>query len=121
MYRQAKQQLIRDIELKTDETLKLRTYLRLAEQDLIDSDLKSCKVLLDRVKQLDQEGKFPAEKVSDFKLELCCLEIQYLQKSDSDPEQIKAIIKSAQSLKTDMNDSKVNAVIKENIGKMFIH
>lgn len=31
------------------------------------------------------------------------------------------MIKSAQSLKSDMNDSKVNAVIKENIGKMFIH
>jgi len=59
MYKLAKEHLIRSIESKTDETLKLRTYLRLAEQDLIDSDLQGCNALLERVKLMDKQGKFP--------------------------------------------------------------
>jgi len=44
-----------------------------------------------------------------------------MQKTETDPNEIILTIKKAQSMKSEINDSKVNAVLKENIGKMYLH
>lgn len=50
-----------------------------------------------------------------------CLEILYLQKRRASQELITAVLKEAESLSTDVSDSKVKAILKENMGKMYVY
>lgn len=51
-----------------------------------------------------------------------CLEIQFLQdRSNGKDPRIQTIAKEASLMKAEINDSKISAIIKENIGKMHVH
>lgn len=114
-------QIFTEIEKKQDENIRLKAYMRLVEEALIDNNVEECKLLLSRAKEIVNSGKIASDKLSDIRLEMYCLEILYLQKIRSSQEQITILLKEAQSLNTDVSNSKVKAVIKENMGKMFVY
>lgn len=50
------------------------------------------------------------------------LEIQYLQdRSNGKDPRIREIAKEASQMKMEITDSRTSAIIKDNIGKMFVH
>ncbi len=58
---------------KGEDNVQIRTFMKLAEQELQEGNYKQSYNYISKVKELDAKGKFPPERAADLKLELACL------------------------------------------------
>lgn len=121
LYRQSKELFFKYLS-GSDDAVRIRGYLRLGSMYSTDKDPVFFEKLLETLKQEIEKSDLSNERIIENKLEMFCLEIQYLQdRSNGKDPRIQEIARAAFLMKTQITDSRISAIIKENIGKMLVH